>query len=57
MAEMTDEQKKLIWERGQHALAKILKYVSIDKVETLAAKVEQKEFRDSLQYKIFMRSL
>lgn len=46
-----------IWKRGQDALSRILKHVSVDKIEKLADKIEDKDFRRSLKYKMFMNSL
>jgi hypothetical protein len=46
-----------IWKRGQDALARILKHVSVEKIEKLADKVEDKNFRSSLAYKAFINSL
>lgn len=54
---MTEEEKKEAWKRGQDALARIMKYVSVEKIERLADKVEDKSFRESLQFKLFMKSL
>jgi hypothetical protein len=46
-----------IWKRGQDALARILKHVPVEKIEKLADKVEDKDFRSSMKYKMFMNSL
>jgi hypothetical protein len=54
---MTAEEQKEAWRRGQEALARIMKYVSVDKVEKLADKIEDKDFRTSIQFKMFMNSL
>ena len=54
---MTSEEAKIIWERGKNALERILKHVSVDKIEKLAGKIEDKEFRESFAFKQFMKSL
>jgi hypothetical protein len=54
---MSPEEQKQIWERGKDALERILKHVSVDKVEKLAAKIEDKEFRESFAFKTFMKQL
>jgi hypothetical protein len=57
MAEMSDEQKKQAWERGKKVLERMMRYVPVEKLEKLADKIEDKSFRNSLQYKMFMNSL
>jgi len=54
---MTEEQKREAWARGQNALATIMKYVKVEKIEALAKKVEDKSFRDSVAFKMFINSL
>ncbi len=54
---MTQEENAQIWARGQHALDRILRLVSIDKIEKLADKIEDKEFRESFAFKQFLKSL
>lgn len=54
---MTEEEKKEAWKKGQDALARIMKYVPVSKIEKLAAKIEEKDFREGLQFKMFMKSL
>lgn len=57
MAEMSDDQKKQAWERGKKVLERMMRYVPVEKLEKLADKIEDKSFRNSLQYKMFMNSL
>lgn len=54
---MTEQEKKEAWERGQKVLERMMRFVSVDKLEKLADKIEDKEFRNSLQFKMFMNSL
>ena len=54
---MAPEEKAQIWVRGQDALERILRLVSIDKIEKLATKIEDKEFRESFAFKQFLKSL
>ena len=54
---MTDEEKKLIWERGKNVLEIMLKHVSIEKLEALGEKMKDKSFRESIPFKMFMKTL
>lgn len=56
-AEKTQPQQKTNWERGKDALERIMKYISVEKLEKLATKVESKEFRSGYQYKIFINTI
>lgn len=57
MAELTDREKEQMWQRGQDALARIMKYVSVKKIEALADKIEDADFRDSILFKQFLKTL
>lgn len=54
---MSDEEKKLIWERGKNVLEVMLTHISIDKLEALADRVKDKSFRESIQFKMFIKTL
>jgi hypothetical protein len=56
MAE-TEQIKKTDWQRGEDCLETIMKWVSIDKLEALAKKIDDKDFRKSMQYKLFISTL
>lgn len=55
--ETTETKPKTDWERGQDALETILGWVPIEKFEALAKKIDDKDFRKSLQYKMILSSL
>ena len=55
--EQIEQQQRENWERGKDALHRIMQHVTIEKIEALAAKIENPKFRDSLQFKIFMQTL
>jgi hypothetical protein len=55
--ELTEQQQRESWERGKDALHRIMQHVKIEKIEALAAKVENPKFRNSMQFKIFMQTL
>lgn len=54
---MSEGEKKAAWDRGKTVLARIMKYVSVEKLESLATKIEDPDFRQSMAFKMFMNSL
>lgn len=54
---MSPGEREEVWKRGQDALERILKLVPVEKIERLADKIEDKDFRDSFAFKQFMKSL
>lgn len=52
-----EQEQKTEWQRGQDALEIILGWVPIEKFEALAKKIDDPDFRKSMQYKIFLSSL
>ena len=57
MAELTDREREQMWQRGQDALARIMRHIKVEKIEALADKIEDKDFRESFAFKQFLKTL
>lgn len=57
--QLTEEEKeqKENWERGKNALFSIMQHVSVNKIERLAEKINDPEFRSSMYFKMFINTL
>jgi hypothetical protein len=57
--QLTEEEKEQReqWERGKNALHSIMQHIEVSKIERLADKVNDPEFRSSMYFKMFIQTL